>query len=55
VILHSSAISRCTPCTPSCSDVPGTAAAYERAIALSTNAVERAELDRRLRVLRQIG
>ena len=33
-------------------DVPGAAAAYERAIALSENAVERAELERRLASLR---
>jgi RNA polymerase sigma-70 factor, ECF subfamily len=32
-------------------DLPGAARAYEQAIALSTNAVERAELERRLRLL----
>jgi RNA polymerase sigma-70 factor (ECF subfamily) len=32
-------------------DLPGAARAYEQAIALSTNAVERAELERRLRIL----
>ena len=35
-------------------DAPGAARAYERAIALSANAVERAELERRLRALRSV-
>jgi RNA polymerase sigma-70 factor (ECF subfamily) len=34
-------------------DTEGAARAYEQAIALSSNAVERAELERRLRTLRQ--
>jgi RNA polymerase sigma-70 factor (ECF subfamily) len=33
-------------------DATGAAGAYERAIALSANAVERAELERRLHALR---
>ena len=48
---RSSATSRCTPRTPSCCAAPATRAArdaaYERAIALSANAVERAELEQR--------
>ena len=55
-IRRSSATSRCTRRTPSCSAAPatptGAARAYERAIALSANAVERAELERRLGALR---
>ena len=54
-IRRSSATSRCTRRTPSCSAAQatptGAARAYERAIALSANAVERAELERRLGAL----
>ena len=51
---RSSATSRCTPRMPNCSGGPATTRpprAYERAIALSANAVERAELRRRLSTL----
>ena len=55
-IRRSSAISRSTRRTPSCcsraGDAAGAAGAYERAIALTANAVERAELERRLGALR---
>ena len=55
-IRRSSATSRCTRRTPSCSAAratpTGAARAYERAIALTANAVERAELERRLGALR---
>ena len=53
---RSSATSRCTRRTPSCSAARATPTAprapYERAIALTANAVERAELERRLGSLR---
>jgi hypothetical protein len=54
-IRRSSAISRCTRRTPSCSTAaatPRAPRAYEQGIALTASAVERAELERRLGALR---